>query len=59
MKFKVIYSDGTVRYEEASDCVTVDQFVNTRFGTSSGLDKITVTFAEEPAPTAPAPKRVK
>lgn len=59
MKFKVIYSDGTVRHEEASDCTTVDQFINTRFGTSSGLDKITVTLAEKPPPAAPAPKRTK
>jgi len=46
-KFNVTYSDGTSRVEEASDCSTVEQFINTRFGSSSGVSKVKVTLAEE------------
>ena len=48
-KFQVIYSDGTTNEEVASDCSTVEQFINTRFGTNSALDKIKVELIEDQA----------
>lgn len=41
-QFKVTYSDGSKTLETASDCNSVEQFLNTRFGSSSGLDKVKV-----------------
>lgn len=63
--FNVTYSDGTEKVEVASDCNTVEQFINSRFGTSSGLDNIQVELVEEakaeapPKSTASAPKAKK
>jgi hypothetical protein len=50
MKFRVTYSDGTVKEETSSDCSTVEQFINSRFGTCSALDKIKVELIEDPKP---------
>jgi hypothetical protein len=46
--FNITYSDGTEKVETASDCDTVDQFINSRFGSSSGQDSIIVTLQGEP-----------
>ena len=52
-KFKIEYSNGSVQEVEQSDCHTVEQFINCRFG-SCDTSKIKVTLADE---TAPAPKK--
>ena len=46
-QFKVTYSDGTEKVETASDCATVEQFLNSRFGSSSGRDKVKVELIGE------------
>lgn len=45
--FNVTYSDGTEKVEVASDCDTVEQFLNSRFGTSSGRDQAKVELEGE------------
>ena len=57
--FNVIYSDGTERTEVASDCHTIEQFINSRFGTSVDLDKVKVSMKDvetKPTPTNKPPK---
>ena len=54
-KFIVTYADGVTKTEEQSDCATVEQFVNCRFGSAdtSGI-KVSIE-GEEVA----APKKIK
>jgi hypothetical protein len=51
--FNVEYADGTSKVEEQSDCSTVEQFMNCRFG-SADTSKVKVTIVGE---EAPAPKK--
>lgn len=50
-KFKVEYPNGKVEVTEQSDCATIEQFVNTRFGTVKTEAKVSlagVKSVEEP-----------
>lgn len=50
--FNVEYADGSVKTEEQSDCSTVEQFVNCRFGSAdTSKVKVTLVGEEAPAPT--------
>lgn len=53
-QFNVEYADGSKKVEEQSDCATVEQFINCRFG-SADISKVKITLvgAEE------APKKAK
>ncbi len=44
-KFKISWSDDSVEIVEQSDCETVEQFINCRFG-SAGVGKAKVTLAD-------------
>lgn len=56
-QFNVEYSDGSKKVEEQSDCSTVDQFINCRFGgaDTSGI-KVTLVGEEAPTPKKAAKK---
>jgi hypothetical protein len=54
-KFKVEYSNGVVQEHEQSDCHTVEQFINCRFG-SCDTSSVKVTLLEEVAPKKTAKK---
>ena len=54
-QFNVTYKDGTEKVEEQSDCSTVEQFINCRFG-SADTSSVKVTLVGE---EAPAPKKAK
>lgn len=53
--FNVTYADGSTKVEEQSDCSTVEQFINCRFGSAdtSGI-KVSIEGEE-----AVAPKKAK
>lgn len=48
-KFKVTYADGSSKVEEQSDCSTVKQFINCRFG-SADTSKVEVELFTEAKP---------
>jgi len=59
-KFEVTYADGTVKVEEQSDCHTLEQFINCRFGTGGLPDKIVhldEVIEEKPAEEKPAEEK--
>lgn len=49
-KFLVTYADGSQKTEEQSDCSTVEQFINCRFGSADISDvKVELADGEVPA----------
>lgn len=56
MKFKITWPDGREEVVEQSDCRTVEQFVNCRFGTSTPAK---VTLADAPVEPVKVAKTVK
>jgi len=50
-KFLVTYADGSQKTEEQSDCSTVEQFINCRFGTAD-TSGVKVELEGEEAPVA-------
>ena len=58
-KFKVIYSSGIVQECEQSDCFTVEQFINCRFGTCDTSSAKVELVGEEPVEAKPAKKATK
>ena len=56
MKFKTTWPDGREEVREQSDCTTVEQFINTRFG-SGGCGEAKVTLVETSAPTVVKAKK--
>lgn len=62
MKFKITWPDGQAEVVEQSDCSTVDQYINCRFG-SQGAGEATVELdappVEPPAQTTVTAKAKK
>jgi len=55
-QFKIIWKSGVVDVVEQSDCTTVEQFVNCRFGRNADIEAfgVTVELQSETVDTAPA-----
>jgi len=49
MKFKVEYPNGKSEVVEQSDCETVEQFINTKFGRGAKPEAKITTLADAPA----------
>lgn len=62
-RFKVTWASGVETEYEQSDCSTIEQFVNCRFGAGAKLtakveivgEKVEVAPEPEPEPAAPEP----
>jgi hypothetical protein len=48
-KFKVDYPDGSSEVVEQSECTTVEQFINVKFGSAPAAKVSLVGAVEEPA----------
>lgn len=55
-QFNVEYADGTKKVEDQSDCSTVEQFINCRFG-SADVSGIKVSLVGEESPVAKKAKK--
>ena len=60
-KFKITYTSGKVEEVEQSDCYTVEQMINCRFGSCdiSGVKVELVGSTEEPKKTEPKQAKPK
>lgn len=54
--FNVTYADGSNKVEEQSDCSTVEQFINCRFG-SADTSGIKVSIEGEEVPMSKKAKK--
>jgi len=51
-KFEVKWKDGKTEIDERSDCATVEQYINSRFGRNA-KPEAKVTLADEASKDAP------
>lgn len=59
MKFKVEFPNGKTEVVEQSDCNTVEQFINTRFGRGVKTDAKVTVATDKPAVEAEEAKPAK
>lgn len=52
MKFKIEFPNGKSEVTEQSDCATVEQFINTRFGRGAKPEAKVSLVSEKAAPVA-------